>query len=225
MPLSGWQINYYNMIKDWNFNNSWIVENFDSHVREQLPWYDFATQTTCLIAKNYLRNGGLVYDIGASTGNIGRAMCGLLRDRNASLVAIEESGEIAKNYTGGGEMVVGDAVDHQYASFSVAICFLSLMFIHPSKRSALLSKLISSAEVGGCIIVVDKQVPPSGYLGTVFRRLTMEWKLIGGAKQGELSSKELSLSGIQRPILINEMNSKFTEFFRIGEFAGWVMET
>jgi tRNA (cmo5U34)-methyltransferase len=224
MQLNGWLKNFYNMTKDWNFNNDWIVNNFDSHVREQLPWYDFATQTVSCIVKNYLRKEGLVYDIGASTGNISRAISGILDSRNARLVAIEESQEMASKYTGVGDIAVCDAVDYEYQDFSVAICFLSLMFIHPSKRSLLLWKLRSKIEDGGCIIIVDKQIQPNGYIGSVFRRLTMEWKLIGGAIQENIASKELSLSGIQRPLSPKELNYDFVEFFRIGEFAGWIIE-
>jgi tRNA (cmo5U34)-methyltransferase len=52
----------------------------------------------------------------------------------------------------------------------------------------------------------------------------MEWKLLGGASQENIANKELSLSGIQRPLSPKELNSDFVEFFRIGEFAGWIIE-
>jgi tRNA (cmo5U34)-methyltransferase len=212
------------MTKDWNFNNDWIVENFDSHVREQLPWYDFATNTVTSIVKNYLRPNGIVYDIGASTGNIGRAISGVIESRNARLIAIEESKEIAEKYVGGGELIVSDASVVEYEKFSVAICFLSLMFIPQVNRIDLIKRLKDSLEVGGCIIVVDKDLPPSGYVGSVFRRITMEWKLIGGANHENIIKKELSLSGIQRPISVSELGDNAVEFFRIGEFAGWIIE-
>lgn len=212
------------MIKDWNFNNDWIVENFDSHVREQLPWYDFATNTVASIVKNYLRPNGIVYDIGASTGNIGKSISYIVESRNARLIAIEESNEIAGRYTGGGELIVSDASSIKYECFSVAVCFLSLMFIPHVNRVSLIKKLKESLEVGGCIIIVDKDLPPKGYVGSVFRRITMEWKLIGGAKYENINNKELSLSGVQRPISVLELGDNAVEFFRVGEFAGWIIE-
>jgi tRNA (cmo5U34)-methyltransferase len=54
------------------------------------------------------------------------------------------------------------------------------------------------------------------------RRLTLDWKLKNGATAEEIISKELSLSGVQRPMTKSELTGK--EFFRFGEFVGWVIE-
>jgi tRNA (cmo5U34)-methyltransferase len=53
------------------------------------------------------------------------------------------------------------------------------------------------------------------------KRLTMFWKLKNGAKAEDILNKELSLSGVQRPINIPK-NAK--QFFQLGEFKGWVIE-
>jgi len=211
------------MMKDWTFKNNWIAENFDNHVREQLPWYDLATSAVVSITRNYLSRNGIIYDIGASTGNIGRATKFLIEQRGAKLIAIEESNEMAQKYDGGGLLQISDAVDFEYKEFSVAICFLSLMFISKKRRSELLQKLKASTEYGGCIIVVEKFESVQGYASTVFRRMTSEWKLKSGASPSDILDKELSLSGVQRPLDQSEVDGGI-EFFRIGEFAGYIIE-
>ena len=55
----------------WSFDADGIADAFDDHVREQLPWYDLATDALIHIARHYIPEGGIVYDIGASTGNMG----------------------------------------------------------------------------------------------------------------------------------------------------------
>lgn len=211
------------MMKDWTFKNNWVAENFDSHVREQLPWYDLATSAVISIARNYLSNNGIIYDIGASTGNIGRSAKSLIEQRNAKLIAIEESNEMAQKYDGGGLLQIADAVDFEYQEFSVAICFLSLMFMSKKRRAKLFQKLRASTEFGGCIILVEKFESIHGYASTVFRRMTSEWKLKCGASPSNILDKELSLSGVQRPLDQGEI-SEGIEFFRIGEFAGYIIE-
>jgi len=211
------------MMKDWTFKNNWVAENFDSHVREQLPWYELATSAVITIARNYLSSNGVIYDIGASTGNIGKSAKPLIEQRGAKLIAIEESKEMAQKYDGGGSLHIADAVDFEYKEFSVAVCFLSLMFISKKRRAILLQKLKSFTEYGGCIILVEKFESVHGYPSTVFRRMTSEWKLKSGASPSDILDKELSLSGIQRPLDQNEVNGGI-EFFRIGEFAGYIIE-
>lgn len=211
------------MMKDWTFKNNWIAENFDNHVREQLPWYDLATSAVVSVARNYLSSNGIIYDIGASTGNIGRSAKSLIEQRNANLISIEESEEMSQKYNGGGTLEISDAVDFEYQEFSVAICFLSLMFMSKKRRSKLLQKLMESTEYGGCIILVEKFESIHGYASTVFRRMTSEWKLKCGASPSDILDKELSLIGVQRPLDQSEVDGGI-EFFRIGEFAGYIIE-
>ena len=52
---------------DWTFKNANVAKHFDDHVREQLPFYDMATQAVEHIGRHYIPHGGLVYDIGRST--------------------------------------------------------------------------------------------------------------------------------------------------------------
>ena len=58
------------MNNSWTFEDQDIVDKFDSHVREQLPWYDMVTDAVIYIIRNYLAQNKVVVDIGASTGNL-----------------------------------------------------------------------------------------------------------------------------------------------------------
>jgi hypothetical protein len=49
--------------------------------------------------------------------------------------------------------------------------------------------------------------------------------VLQGAKAEDIVDKELALAGVQIPIDSNLLNSYGAqEFFRMGEFAGWVIE-
>lgn len=65
---------------------------------------------------------------------------------------------------------------------------------------------------------------PSGYLGTVLRRLTMSWKVQTGTAPADIVRKELSLGGVQRPINPTILGPSARLFFMFGEFAGWIIE-
>ncbi len=63
-----------------------------------------------------------------------------------------------------------------------------------------------------------------GYPATVLARLTWDSKLDQGAEPGAVVTKELSLSGIQRPLYPVELGKDAVEVFRFGDFAGWIIE-
>lgn len=209
---------------DWTFHSGAVADRFDDHVRESLPWYDLATFGVAHLVRCYLPAGGVVYDIGASTGNVGRAIRDALAAREASLVSIEVAQEMADRWVGPGELVVADATEVDYQPFDVAVLFLTLMFLPVSGRARLLRHLEQLCRPGGAIIVVDKTPLPGGYLGSAIHRLTLRQKEAAGIPAAEIAEKELSLSGVQRPVGLALFDG-WTEWLRIGEFAGYIYES
>lgn len=210
--------------RNWTFEKAGIAAAFDRHVREQLPWYDLATGAIAHIARHYIPAGGLVYDIGASTGNVGRALAETLKDRRARLVAVESSAEMVARYDGPGEVIQTDALAYDYERFDLGVCFLLLMFLPVSRRAAFIERLRERIKPGGALIVFDKCEAAAGYPATVLWRLTLAGKVSAGVDPAEIVAKELSLCGVQRPITEDVIGHDAVEWFRFGEFAGWLID-
>lgn len=209
---------------DWTFRSLDVAGAFDAHVREQLPWYELTTGVVAHLGRHYIPQGGLVYDVGASTGNIGRALAATLSARSARLVAIEAAPEMAARYSGPGDLHVGDALAFDFQPFDFGACFLALMFFPVAARAAWLRDLVAKLRPGGALVVFDKCEPAPGYLGTVLARLALAGKVAAGADPAEVIAKELSLAGAQRPLRLSELPAGAAEVFRFGDFAGWVIE-
>lgn len=210
----------------WTFDSNDVADNFDSHVREQLPWYDIVSNAIAHIGNHYIPENGTVYDIGASTGNIEHVLSDVLDRRNVRFIPIEKSPEMAKKYTGTRIVVEADATDIEFENFDFGVFFLSMMFIPPHKRMSLIENMMNNLRDDGAIVIVEKTIPVGGYVSTVLSRLTLKEKLNQGAKPEDIITKELSLSGVQRPISPEHLfeNYKYTEFFRFGEFGGYIVE-
>jgi tRNA (cmo5U34)-methyltransferase len=210
--------------RNWTFENTSVATEFDQHVREQLPWYDLVTGIVSHLARHYIPRGGLVYDIGASTGNIGRAIAHTLQSRDARLIAIESSAEMVERYAGPGQIIHADATGFDFAPCDFAVCFLVVMFMPPRIRGAFLLRLFERILPGGALVVVDKCAPVSGYPSVVLQRLALAGKIAAGVSPEQVLEKELSLSGVQRPVYLNELPAGGIEVFRFGDFAGWLFE-
>ena len=207
-------------MSDWTFET---LPDFDRHVRAHLPWYDMVTDAVALVARHYIPQGGLVYDIGASTGNVGRAIGATLEEREARLVAIEPCRNLARRYQAPGSLVEADALAFDFAPHDVSILFLTLMFLPVAERAALVARLRRLLRPGGALIVVDKCMPPAGYEAIVHLRLTLAGKVRAGVSAEEIVEKEIALSGVQRPIDIEELGPGALEVFRFGDFAAWII--
>ena len=97
-----------------------------------------------------------------------------------------------------------------------------LMFLTGEQRAELLRRLRLACKPGGAIIVFDKCEAGTGYVATVLWRLALAGKVAAGVASDEIVAKELSLIGIQRPVSPSEIGG--VEWFRFGEFAGWIVE-
>lgn len=215
---------HFEVPKHWTFRSRAVAKHFDRHVREQLPWYDLATNAVAHFGRHYIPRHGVVYDIGSSIGNVGLALKETLDQRGAKFTAIEESQEMAHRYVGPPELVVADAVTFDYELFDFAVCFLILMFLPVDTRAAFLRRLQDLTRPGGALIVVDKIQTPPGYVGTAFSRLTLQQKLAVGARPDDILRKELSLAGYQRPLDPLMLPKAARTFFQVGEFVGWIIE-
>ena len=209
--------------REWTFENTKVASGFDRHVREQLPWYDLVTGAVAHIARHYIPRNGLVYDIGASTGNIGQAIEETIVERKAKLVGIEASAEMCARYKAPGELVQIDALDYRFQPYDLAICYLVLMFLPVGKRQEFIDYLKSLIKPGGALLIVDKCVAATGYEATVFWRLTLAGKIAAGVDAESVIAKELSLSGVQRPLDPAMLGDDAVQWFRFGDFAGWIV--
>lgn len=218
-------------MKAWTFETKEIAEKFDDHVREQLPWYELVTEAVSYIIRNYLPHRGVVVDIGASTGNMVHKIAPLVSERLGEIIAIEKSASmcnvLTNKYAKKNDWIHVKEMDITKTIMpkgDVYIMFLTMMFIPVEHRKALINSMRANCKRGGVIVVVDKVCDHGGYFSTVLKRLTMHFKLQQGAKPEDVLTKEMSLAGIQIPIDPSILGDDAKQFFRMGEFAGWIIE-
>lgn len=173
---------------------------------------------------SWLEGSGEI-DIGASTGNVGRALADTLEARKVRLIALDNAADMLDRYSGPGEPVVADARAFDYAAErpDLIAAFLVLMFVPVADRAALLARLKDAVRPGGAVIVFDKMAARGGHVGSVIYRMTLAAKYEAGALPEEIIAKELSLAGVQRPMEEAEL-AGFEPIFRFGDFAGWLYE-
>jgi len=209
----------------WTFKNAEVANGFNDHVREQLPWYDMATQIIAHIARHYIPENGIIYDIGSSTGNIGNAIKDTIEKRNAHFTAIDNSPEMVELYQGPNKCVLADALKYEFQDFDFAVVFLVVMFLPVSKRKEWIHQMSKKIKRGGSMLIFDKCEQANGYAGTVVSRLTMAEKLRNGVAPDQIIAKELSLAGVQRPIRNDEIPENAVQVFKYGDFSGWIIES
>lgn len=213
----------------WTFKCDAVAEKFEDHVREQLPWYDVLSRYVCDLAISFLPRGGVLYDIGASTGNITSLLEADLLSKEAVAVSIEPSHQMSHRWGGNGALwtIEAENIDFMRQRPDVAIMFLTIMFMKPSEREDFLDKLFEAVTPGGAVIIVDKGYLHHGPVQVACKAAQLAGKRRAGTPGDAYVTKELSLRGEQRPtddqaILELAVEHGFVgePIFRFGEFYG-----
>lgn len=212
--------------ENWTFNDAKIAKGFDRHVREQLPWYDFASDIASHVAKAYLPVGGKCYDLGCGTGNMGLRLAQAVVDRKVEMIGVDQSpamlGANENLMNGVYRRVIAERVENLLMDpCDVAISFLTLMFVPVSARKRLIESVMHHLRPGGAFILCEKMTNGDPYLNTVFARINWGMKM-EATQPADIVAKELSLNGIQRPIGYDELPANAVPFFQCGDFRGWV---
>lgn len=212
----------------WTFHSANVADAFDRHVREQLPWYEHATRAVAFLARYYTPRGGAVYDLGCSTGNIGRAIEPTLTERAAEFYPVDNSAAMLARYEAPGDPITADLERFTPRPHDLAIAFLTYQFVRPAERRAAIKRVLERQREGGALILVDKFLPDGrdADADAAIYRLTLEGKRAAGANPADVMAKELSLTGAQRPL--RELrdfppSATVTQFFAVGQFRGYIL--
>lgn len=224
----------------WSFDAPGVAENFDAHVRRQLPWYDDVHAMVAEVVAAYLPRGGRLVDVGASTGALVGGLKTILEDRSATAVCVEPSEAMRARLR---ERVAGFGCDVRILAeraettaawdqrADVVVAFLSLMFVPVAERRALLDRIFAALRPGGVFVVVDRDDLPAGEVGRVLQRMTWRAKVDSGESYDDVARKELSLAGVQRPLSVavvaaaaGAAGATCVPFFLRGPFYGAACE-
>lgn len=204
----------------WSFKDKSVANNFNSHVREQLPWYDHASRLVAFYAQSYLMDNDKVYDLGCATGHLAEMLFDHIKAKNVSYVGVDNSQEILDNNPVDLPTVCKDLMDVEFDHPDVIISFLTLVFLSPKNRAKVLSRAYSALPIGGALIILERfQAPP--HLSLTSARLVLSEKTTSSE---QIVAKDLSLIGSQRVLSETELPGQPQIVFAFADFKCYIIE-
>ena len=91
-----------------------------------MPWYEMASNMIAHFGRHYLPDNGVMYDLGASTGNITKSLEAEIKSRNVTAISVDYSKEMAELWSGIGELIISDVRDLELMEYDFCVCFLSV---------------------------------------------------------------------------------------------------
>lgn len=217
-----------------------VADVFDDMVDRSVPFYEEMQRMTVEMVDRFAQEGTNVYDLGCSTATTLLNMASKIKNRkvkfigmDGSLPMLERAKEKLKLANCWDQCELKCADLNQTLSLenpSVVILVLSLQFVRPLQREALIKQIYESLRKNGCIIVIEKILANDSMTNRLFIDFYYDYKRRRGYSQMEIAQKREALENILIPyrddeniMLLRRNGFAIVEtFFKWYNFAGFL---
>ena len=224
--------------EDFSFNER-VAEVFDDMLSRSIPYYRTVIEGMAQLLCSLLPGGGVVYDLGCSTGTTLIELSRLLPSRDFRYVGIDNApamlAKARKKAAMYGKAAVlefrqDDVTTCPLPGVSAVICNYTMQFLRPLTRPAFVNRLSALLPEGGVLLLSEKTVSHACQLNRDFISIYHAFKKQQGYSELEISAKREALENVLVPFSLEENRSilqqaGFTEveiFFKWFNFASFV---
>lgn len=209
----------------WEFTPE-VADVFDEHVRASVPFYE-AIQNIVIEASDWLiPAGGLLADLGASTGTTAAAVLSRHPDRVLRAVLYDEQeAMIEKARKRLYDLRVAPArvafhtrrvetgpLDHEYADLTTVL--FTLQFLPLPGRYAVLAAARKAAAETGALLVAEKLRPVDSRWAEIATEASLDWKAEHGISAEAIRAKARALRGVLVPFPLSTLTRMIVD-------SGW----
>ncbi len=188
--------------------NREVAQVFDDMLNRSVPLYGESIRRQAEIASAYYQEKSRIYDLGCSNGNLGFLILDQMKGREFSLIGVDSSFPMIEKYSrqlahkteaSSVCLICGFLEDIRIKNASVVIINLTLQFIAPQKRDAVLSSVFNGLNSGGILLLTEKTVHREKVLNDLEIRFYKKFKLENGYSELEISRKREALEKVLVP--------------------------
>jgi tRNA (cmo5U34)-methyltransferase len=201
-------------VEDFNFGEN-TAAVFDDMLDRSVPFYAEIQRMLGELVADFAVSGTSVYDLGCSTGNTFLAAgANLSPDLDVKFVGLDSSAEMlrkagekltAARFPWSYELKLQDLNDGLHVeNASVALMILTLQFVRPLNREAVIAGLHAGLNHNGCLLLVEKVLGEHSTFNRLFIDHYYEMKRRKGYSDMEIAQKREALENVLIPYRLEE---------------------
>lgn len=208
----------------WSFTPE-VAEVFEDHVRASVPYYDTIQDLVAQVSDWLVPSGGLVADLGASTGVTARRILNRHPGRGIRFALYDEQPamleQARRNLAG---LAGEDAISYHatriqepplhHKDADLTVCLLTLQFLPWQERAQTLRLAREHSLESGALIVAEKVRVVDSRWAEIGIDLSHDYKAAHGISDSAIRAKARALRGVLRPYPLPALMREITR-------AGW----
>ncbi|MEH0410961.1 methyltransferase domain-containing protein [Streptomyces scabiei] len=207
----------------WQFTPE-VAAVFPEHVRASVPFYDAIQDLVAEASDWLLPDGGLVADLGASTGITVHRIAGRHPDRRLRAVLYDNEATMLDRAAEGLAGLSNTAVEYVHADLQndplkhsgadLSLALFTLQFLPLADRVTVLQRAREAASSTGALLVAEKVRPPDSRWAEIAADASHDWKAAHGITDTAIRAKARALRGVLQPYPEATLHQAVTD-------AGW----
>lgn len=194
-------------IVDFSFDQA-VVEVFPDMINRSVPGYSTLINISGIISAQYAQPHSRLYDLGCSLGAVTLAMRRGVAQPGCSIVAVDNAEAMltrCRQYVADDdegcpvELLCSDIQQVKIENASVVILNLTLQFIEPAQRRALLADIYSGMLPGGVLLLSEKLSCDDSEENAFLIETHHAFKRANGYSELEVSQKRTALENVLIP--------------------------
>ena len=190
---------------NWKFDKN-VVENFDSHINQSVPFYKISHDLTIKLSDFFLKEKSTCYDLGCSTGNLLKTIEKKHSQKKINFYGLDQSKHMIKIAKKGKHNINFSNKNLEKIEFKKSDMIISLytiQFLQPKFRQQLFKKIYNSLNWGGAFIYFEKIRGNDARFQDILNFLYFDFKQESGLSPVNILNKEISLRSVLEPYTIN----------------------
>lgn len=195
-------------IVDFQFDQR-VVDVFPDMIQRSVPGYALMISTLGILAARYAQKNSYCYDLGCSLGAASLAMRQRIAQPGCEIIAVDNSPAMIARaeqllvHAEDSEVKVSlrcaDIQNVDIENASVVVLNLTLQFIPPAQRLALLGRIYAGLRPGGLLVLSEKIAFESPARQQFHQDLHHDFKRANGYTDLEISQKRSALEKVMIP--------------------------
>ena len=191
--------------KQFEFNEE-VAVVFDDMLERSVPFYKESQKITEFFALKWLKDGGIIYDLGCSTASL---LINISKKSNLSveLIGLDNSeamlNQASKKCAAYGatnvKVLNADILEYEYKEATVFVSNYTLQFIRPLVREKLIKKIVSSLKKDAIFIFSEKVISHHSKLNKDLIECYYDFKKEQGYSEFEIGQKREALENVLVP--------------------------
>lgn len=211
--------NPHSQVKDFTFDAQ-VVEVFPDMISRSVPGYNTIIDTIGRLSQLFVKNNGVIYDLGCSLGAATLAMRKAITADGCKIIGVDNSAAMVERckmhvqaFKGNSsiEIIHADILKLDFQPADMMVLNFTLQFIEREQRQAFIDQLAANIKPGGILVLSEKITQNDAVCRETITELHHDFKRANGYSELEIAQKRTAIENVMKTDTLEQQMTRLSK--------------